>query len=217
MVTVQTRLFGLLNMTLADGCIVMAASKNHYNYWRPVTAIRAAETDGNPNTAGDPAWTPLRPTPPDQDYPSGHSIEGGAAAEVLKQFFGTDQISLWRDAPRGVHLQRSVTGAPLVYQFLPSGDRKRVFADPRWFPLPQSGRRGDRVWPKYWRACRHSVPPAYALSYARGLPCDRAVEGFRRRTPYVWSKKYACINSPQNELFSFSSCRASKRSGGLIA
>jgi hypothetical protein len=89
----NARLFGLLNVALADGYIAMAASKNHYSYWRPVTAIRAGEADGNPNTAGDPAWTPLRPTPPDQDYPSGHSIEGGAAAEVLKQFFGTDQIS----------------------------------------------------------------------------------------------------------------------------
>jgi hypothetical protein len=89
----NARLFGLLNMTLADGYIAMAASKNHYNYWRPVTAIRTAETDGNPNTAGDPVWTPLRPTPPNQDYPSGHSIEGGAAAEVLKQFFGNDQIN----------------------------------------------------------------------------------------------------------------------------
>jgi hypothetical protein len=89
----NARLFGLLNVALADGYIAMAASKNHYSYWRPVTAIRAAEMDGNPDTTGDPAWTPLRPTPPDQDYPSGHSIEGGAAAEVLKQFFGTDQIS----------------------------------------------------------------------------------------------------------------------------
>ena len=53
------------------------------------TTLRSAY----PDTAGDPTWTPLRPTPPDQDYPSGHSIEGGAGAEVLKQFFGTDQIS----------------------------------------------------------------------------------------------------------------------------
>jgi hypothetical protein len=89
----NARLFGLLNMALADGYIAMAATKNHYNYWRPVTAIQTGETDGNPDTSGDPAWTPLRPTPPDQDYASGHSIEGGAAAEVLKQFFGTDQIS----------------------------------------------------------------------------------------------------------------------------
>jgi VCPO second helical-bundle domain len=67
-------------------------SKNHYDYWRPVTAIQTGDTDGNPDTVGDPTWTPLRPTPPNQDYASGHSIEGGAGAEVLKQFFGTDEI-----------------------------------------------------------------------------------------------------------------------------
>ena len=89
----HARLFGLLNMALADGYIAMVDSKNHYNYWRPVTAIQTADTDGNPDTPGDPTWTPLRPTPPNQDYASGHSIEGGAGAEVLKQFFRTDAIS----------------------------------------------------------------------------------------------------------------------------
>jgi hypothetical protein len=89
----NARLFGLLNMALADGYIAMAASKNHYDYWRPVSAIQTGTMNANPDTSGDPAWTPLRPTPPDQDYPSGHSIEGGAGAEVLKQFFGTDMIS----------------------------------------------------------------------------------------------------------------------------
>jgi hypothetical protein len=89
----NARLFGLLNLALADGYIAMVDTKNHYNYWRPVTAIQTGDTDGNPDTTGDPAWTPLRPTPADQDYASGHSIEGGAGAEVLKQFFGTDQIS----------------------------------------------------------------------------------------------------------------------------
>jgi hypothetical protein len=88
----NARLFGLLNLALADGYIAMVDSKNHYNYWRPVTAIRTANTDGNPETTGDPLWTPLRVTPPDQDYVSGHAIEGGAAAEVLKEFFGTDHI-----------------------------------------------------------------------------------------------------------------------------
>jgi PAP2 superfamily len=89
----NARLFGLLNMALADGYIAMVATKNYYNYWRPVTAIQTGETDGNPATTGNPAWTPLRPTPPDQDYASGHAIEGGAAAEVLKEMLGTDQIS----------------------------------------------------------------------------------------------------------------------------
>ena len=65
----NARLFAVLNMALADGYVAMAASKNHYNFWRPVTAIQSG---------GDPSWTPLQPTPPDQDYPSGHSIEGGS-------------------------------------------------------------------------------------------------------------------------------------------
>jgi len=89
----NARLFGLLNMALADGYIAMVATKNHYNYWRPVTAIQGGDTDGNPDTTGDRFWTPLRPTPADQDYASGQSIEGGAGAEVLKQFFGNDRIN----------------------------------------------------------------------------------------------------------------------------
>jgi PAP2 superfamily len=90
----NARLFGLLNVALADGYIAMVSTKNHYNYWRPVTAIQEGDIDGNPATTGDLTWTPLRPpTPPDQDYASGHSIEGGAGAEVLKQFFGTDRVS----------------------------------------------------------------------------------------------------------------------------
>jgi PAP2 superfamily len=89
----NARLFGLLNMALADGYVAMVDSKNHYDYWRPITAIREGDTDGNPDTIGDPTWNSFRSTPPNQDYASGHAIEGGAGAEVLKQFFGTDEIS----------------------------------------------------------------------------------------------------------------------------
>ena len=88
----NARLFGLLNMALADGYIAMVDSKNRYNYWRPITAVRSADTDGNPDTVADVTWTPLVPTPPNQDYVSGHAIEGGAGAAVLKQFFGSDQV-----------------------------------------------------------------------------------------------------------------------------
>jgi hypothetical protein len=89
----NARLFGLLNMALADGYIGSFETKSHYNYWRPVTAIQTAEADGNPNTSADPTWTPLVATPPIPDYDSAHSVEGGAAASVLKRFFGTDDIS----------------------------------------------------------------------------------------------------------------------------
>jgi len=89
----NARLFALLNMALADGYVATFDTKyNAYNYWRPVTAIQNAATDGNPTTTADPTWTPLVTTPPIPDYDSGHSVEGGAAAQVLKQFFGTDHV-----------------------------------------------------------------------------------------------------------------------------
>ena len=89
----NARLFALLNMALTDGYIGTFETKYHYNYWRPVTAIQMAATDGNPNTVADPTWTPLHaPTPPIPDYDSGHAVEGGTAAAVLQRFFGTDHI-----------------------------------------------------------------------------------------------------------------------------
>jgi len=89
----NARLFGLLNLSMADGYIGSLDTKFHYNFWRPVTAIQTADTDGNPDTVGDPTWTPLQANYPNPDYDSAHSVEGGAAAEILKEFFGTDDIS----------------------------------------------------------------------------------------------------------------------------
>ena len=84
----HARLFGLLNMALADGYIGSFDTKYDYNFWRPVTAIREAATDGNPRTIADPTWTPLVTTPPIPDYDSAHSVEGGAAAVVLARVLG---------------------------------------------------------------------------------------------------------------------------------
>ena len=89
----SARLFGLLNLAMTDGYIGTWDAKYHYRFWRPVTAIRLADTDGNSATTADPTWTPLLPTPPIPDYDSGHAVEGGAAAQVLTRFFGTDELS----------------------------------------------------------------------------------------------------------------------------
>ncbi|WP_232064514.1 vanadium-dependent haloperoxidase [Rhodocytophaga rosea] len=82
------RLFALLNMALADSYTAGWDSKFHYDFWRPFTAIRAAETDGNNATVADPTWEPLMPTPPVQDYPSTHSALGNAGAAVLGEILG---------------------------------------------------------------------------------------------------------------------------------
>jgi hypothetical protein len=89
----NARLFALLNLGMADGYIASLGDKYFYNYWRPVTAIREGDNDGNPDTTGDPAWTPLVITPPIPDYDSGHAVEGGTAAGILQGFFRTDRIN----------------------------------------------------------------------------------------------------------------------------
>lgn len=88
----NARLFALLNLAMADGYIASWEAKYHYGFWRPITAIRLGDTDGNPDTVGVPDWTPLQPTYPMPDHDSGHAVQGGVAAEILEQVFGTDHI-----------------------------------------------------------------------------------------------------------------------------
>jgi hypothetical protein len=89
----NARLFGLLNVAEADGYVASWATKYHYRFWRPVTAIREAANDGNPGTTGDSGWMSLRPTPPIPDYESGHAVQGAAVAQVMKRVFGRDNIA----------------------------------------------------------------------------------------------------------------------------
>ena len=78
------RLFALLNLSLADGVIAFYDAKYTYNFWRPVTAIGAADTDDNPETTGNPNWLPeVGNTGPDPSYPGAHAVISAAGAEVL--------------------------------------------------------------------------------------------------------------------------------------
>src|SRR5262249_26265955 len=87
------RLFAPVGVANADAFIASFDAKDTYNYWRPVTAIRAADTDGNSATVQDATWTPLITTPFHPSYTSNHSTQSRAAAEALAAFFGTDQVS----------------------------------------------------------------------------------------------------------------------------
>lgn len=78
-----TRVFAQLNLTMADAVIAFYDAKYHHRIWRPITAIRLADTDGNPATTADPTWTSLVTTSPDPSYPGGHSVVGQAAATTL--------------------------------------------------------------------------------------------------------------------------------------
>lgn len=82
------RLFTDLNIALADGMIANWDTKIAYNFWRPTTAIRMADTDGNPLTIADPTWTPLFSPPNFPEYSSNHAVVSTAAAVVLAAFLG---------------------------------------------------------------------------------------------------------------------------------
>jgi membrane-associated phospholipid phosphatase len=110
------RLFASLNLTIADATIAMYDAKYTYQLWRPVTAIRLADTDGNPLTTADPNWLPLAGnTPADPSYPGAHSTISAAGAEVLASFFGDHQrFSLTSPALPGV--TRSFTSLSAAVQ-----------------------------------------------------------------------------------------------------
>jgi membrane-associated phospholipid phosphatase len=84
----EARILALVNIALADTTIAVWNAKNTFDTWRPITAIAAAATDGNPLTNPVPGWAPLLPTPQFQEYPSAHSAVSSAATAVLASFFG---------------------------------------------------------------------------------------------------------------------------------
>jgi membrane-associated phospholipid phosphatase len=90
--TTTARLFATLNLSFADSAIAFYDAKYTYRLWRPVTAIRLADTDGNPLTVSDPTWLPLSVnTAADPSYPGAHSTISAAGADVLGSFYGDHQ------------------------------------------------------------------------------------------------------------------------------
>jgi len=100
------RLFAMENLAAADASIGCWNDKYYWQFWRPITAIREADTDGNPATGADPTWLPmfdpatpvcnppLLVTPPFPDHPSGHACNTSAFVHTLQNFFGTDRIAV---------------------------------------------------------------------------------------------------------------------------
>jgi PAP2 superfamily len=86
------RLFALTAIARADGLIAVFDAKYHYEFWRPVTAIRNGDIDGNPATERDAAWQPFDTTPMHPEYPCAHCIESAAVAGVVQNVFGTADV-----------------------------------------------------------------------------------------------------------------------------
>jgi membrane-associated phospholipid phosphatase len=133
----NARLFALLNAALADAAICCWDCKFRHNYWRPVTAIRAAPLtppsplggEGGVRGNGDPDWLPLILTPPFPSYVSGHSTFSAAAATVLADFFGRDEIAFATDSDGLPGVKRSFT------KFSAAADeagRSRIYGGIHW-------------------------------------------------------------------------------------
>jgi membrane-associated phospholipid phosphatase len=110
-------LFALLNVSMADAGIACWDAKYRYVFWRPITAIRLGDTDGNAGTDPDPNWVPWLDsfptgTPAHPEYPSGHSTVSGAASHILATAFGDNTpFSLTSDVWTGTRNFSSFSAA----------------------------------------------------------------------------------------------------------
>jgi hypothetical protein len=140
----SARLFALLNLSFADSVIAFYDAKYTYNFWRPVTAIRAADTDNNPETVPDLNWLPQAgKTAPDPSYPGAHAVISAAAAEVLISFFGRDdfKFSVTSEVLPGV--ERSFTNFSTAAE---EATLSRIFAGQHFsFDLTSGQRLGREV------------------------------------------------------------------------
>jgi hypothetical protein len=88
----SARFFALVSVALNDAIISVLDAKYHYNFWRPITAIRNGDIDGNPATGRDATWQPIAPTPMHPEYPCAHCIQSGSVAGVIKTVLGGGDI-----------------------------------------------------------------------------------------------------------------------------
>jgi hypothetical protein len=93
----NARLMALLWVTQSDASVGCFDSKYHYLFWRPISAITLADTDGNAATTADPAWTAVVPTPNHPEYPAAHACVFSATGEALRAFYGTTNLSFSLD------------------------------------------------------------------------------------------------------------------------
>jgi hypothetical protein len=88
------RMFAAIDMSVADAEITVWHAKYVYGFWRPITAINLAGTDGNPNTVADPNWVPVIATPNYPEYPSGYNAYNSTLTHGLENLFQTRHVQL---------------------------------------------------------------------------------------------------------------------------
>ncbi len=111
------RFMAMISVAYADALIACFDAKYVYTFWRPITAIKAGENDGNPGTIGDPTWATLLPaTPNHPEYPSAHSCITPAGGRVIARFLGTRSIDFTVPSLTGLGDREFATVADLEYE-----------------------------------------------------------------------------------------------------
>jgi hypothetical protein len=140
----NARMFALLNIGMADALIASWDAKFEYSFVRPVTAINNAGNDGNPDTAADPAWSPLLTTPGHPSYMAAHSTLSAAAATILAESFGNDAIAFTSTAEiaaGGPAMTRSFDG---FWQAAEEAGASRIYGGIHWSFDNQAGLQAGR-------------------------------------------------------------------------
>ena len=173
----SNRLLAVLNIAMADTALTIWSAKRHYGAdpaevtWRPFTAIRLADTDGNADTTADPGWLPLVTTPSHPEYPAGHPALNGAAATVLLSWFAGIQSFTLTTGP-------SQPDQPDLQQHLASTRRREQRPDLGRNALPQHRcdqrrrRRSDR---RIRQRELDAVAPRSAVATPSNFAVPRAV------------------------------------------
>ncbi len=188
----NARLFALVNLACADAGITCWKAKYQYNFWRPITAIHAADSDGNADTEADTAWEPLGCpgagiqqdfTPPFPSYPSGHAF-GTAVFQILKRFYGTDQIAFDLQS-------EELPGQPRHYETFSQAEEEnvlaRVYLGVHWIFDQRAGQRmGRQVGDFVFYSALRPLPSTPTLELPMRLPDGSVAVHLSAPTEQLW-------------------------------
>jgi hypothetical protein len=150
----NARAFALLNIAMTDALIAVFDTKYHYTFWRPETAIAAADTDDNPRTDPDSAFKPFITTPCHPSYPAGHGVTAGAAHRVLERIYGVGPHAIQMSNPAAPDVRLLYTS---LQQISDDIDDARIYGGIHYRFDQQAGARQGRRIASY--ILRHHLRP----------------------------------------------------------
>jgi len=179
----NARLFALVGMTEADALISAWDNKYHFDHWRPVTAIREAATDGNPDTEADLNWSSFITTPNHPSYTAAHGTLSGAMGALLADFFGTDDITFTSSTEGFVVPDRTFTSFSQASQ---EASNSRMYGGIHWSFDNDDGLAGGRTLGHYIFATQLQAIPEpttvalFAVGLIGAMSCRRTPRSFEK-------------------------------------